>query len=622
LNDLARAKALVLERVDLLGVVSRYVSLRRQGQRWVGLCPFHSEKTPSFTVSPDRGFFKCFGCGKGGDVFTFLQLREGLSFGEALRALAETANVQIDSHRPRTAGGHDRADLARLNGWAQQFFRDNLRHPARGEFVRKYIDSRGISPEMVERFGLGLATGGTPSLEEAARRAGFERGLLFSGDLLRDSSDGPPYETFRNRLMFPIRDPLGRVLGFGGRTLVDDRAKYLNTRQGELFDKGRGLFAIDLARDAIRASGRAVLVEGYTDCIALHQAGFAETVATLGTALTEAQVELLRRYGQELILLFDSDSAGESAAERAIRLALPRGLTVRLARVPEGKDPSELLGIAGPAAFPGMLNAAVDALEFQWSRLRDGLRAESSDVGRRQAVEEFLTLIGEVCAGGAMDTIMVGLVANRVARLLRIEPQDVHRHLSRTRSRPARGPAADTVRGGRRFDDGEQAAWAILLEVVLNEPCLLSEVDRLPDTDRIADPCDRRIAAGVVSAWAARGASGLQDMFAGCERPEDAQRVTELASRGADRGNYRATLAVALERIRRADEDRRLDALRHSATRSPDEVLPSEVDAPLAELQRRLMDRRGFSPKRHRRDITPRTTVPGSPGENPSLNEP
>ncbi|GAG39517.1 unnamed protein product, partial [marine sediment metagenome] len=247
--DFELKKGEILSRVDIVDVVSESVALKQRGKRWVGLCPFHSEKTPSFTVTPDLGLFKCFGCGKGGDVFSFIQYRENVPFIEAMQILADRVGVDLDrkgSGDP-SSGGPTRADLARINDWAVGFFRRNLLASETGRSAREYLRGRNVADATAESLKLGLATDSGASLLEAATRAGVHRSLLLAADLVREGDRGRAYDTFRHRLMFPIRDATGRTVGFGGRTLGDDRAKYINTRQNGLFDKGRNLYGIDLA---------------------------------------------------------------------------------------------------------------------------------------------------------------------------------------------------------------------------------------------------------------------------------------------------------------------------------------------------------------------------------------
>ncbi len=556
MRDFELKKRQILDRVDILDVVSEQVTLKRSGQRWVGLCPFHAEKTPSFTVQPDRGSFKCFGCGKGGDVFSFVQFRENVSFMEAMRILADRAGVDLGDVPQGESAGPGRADLARINTWAAGFFRAKLLDPSIGRSTREYLKIRQISEKTAEQFGLGLATEGTPGLREAATRAGIDSSLLLAADLIRRSDDGRLYDTFRNRLMFPIRDTSNRVVGFGGRTLGDDRAKYLNTRQNALFDKGRNLYGVDLARNTIAQRRRVVVVEGYTDCLAAHQAGFAETVATLGTALTESQVDLLRRYCDEVILLFDSDQAGEAAADRAIRVALPRCVAVRLARIPDGKDPSDFLSRASPEAFSDLLNRAVEALEFKWLQTEQRFRGDATDASRREAILDFLRVVAEAAYTRAVDAIQRGLLVNQVAHLLRMDRNEVDRLMVGLRPRRMQGAAPPRGGAGQAPrpvpPDAEQAAWTRVLEVLLNKPGVLEAPECLPDVSRIVNDRDRRTAAVVRELMQHPGGFRIADVLARFQDPADVARVMELAERGAKRGNYEDTIRAALEQIRRS----------------------------------------------------------------------
>ncbi|MBI4716789.1 MAG: DNA primase [Planctomycetes bacterium] len=602
MHNLDVKKQQILDRVSVLDLVSQHVTLRRVGRRWVGLCPFHAEKTPSFTVNPDLGLFKCFGCGKGGDIFNFVQFRENVPFMEAMHLLADRAGVELASAPSADPAAPTRHDLARVNTWAARHFSGLLAESTGGEAARRYVAGRGISPAAAERFGLGLAVAGGSGLREAAGRAGFAPALLVAADLLRQDEQGRAYETFRNRLMFPIRDVTGRVLGFGGRTLGDDPAKYLNTRQTALFDKGRGLYGIDLARQAIGERERAVVVEGYTDCMAAHQAGFVETVATLGTALTEAHVDLLRRYAEEIIVLFDSDRAGEAAADRAISVALPRCARVRLARIPDGKDPCDFLLSHSAERFSDILNEAVDALEFKWSQTRKRFDGDASNAGRREALRDFLRVVAEGVNAGAVDVIQRGLLVNQVAHLLHLDPAEVDRHLGggerkygqrRQASVPVAPAAAVTAAAPL---NEEQAAWVHALEVVLAEPGLLPALAEWLAPERIVESRDRRIATVILGLGSQGGELRLADVLARCADPDDVQRASQLAERGAARGNFEATLKVACERIESAvraeDVGRRKARLLHGAAQLED------TRAELASISEHMKQQRHFAPRR------------------------
>ncbi len=599
MRDFEHIKRRILDRVDILDLASEHVTLKRSGRRWVGLCPFHSEKTPSFTVSPDYGAFKCFGCGKAGDIFTFVQLRENIPFIEALGFLADRAGVELEPAGRGPSGGPTRADVARANVWASRFFRSRLLDDRTGRSARAYLQSRQISDQTSERFNLGLATDdGGRGLQAAAARDGFDVPLLLAADLVRQGDDGHRYETFRQRLMFPIRDSGGRVIGFGGRTLVDDRAKYINTAQNVLFDKGRSLYGIDLARGAISDRRRVVVVEGYMDCLAAHQAGATETVAALGTALTERHVDLLRRYCEQIILLFDSDEAGEAAAERAIRVALPRCVTVRLARVPEGKDPSDFLRCSGADEFSDLLNRSVDALEFKWLRTHERFGGSGSDALRREAVFDFLRVVREAFDAGAVDAIQRGLLINQVAHLVRMDRGEVDHIMRGLRPRRADrgGPAARPAVGQhhRHPPDAEQAAWTHVLEVLLNEPAVFSATDWTPDVGRIADERDRRIATVVLELIERPGKFQARDVLARFEEPQDAERIMELVHRGAKRGNYEETFRSALTRIGVAARDERVERSKQDYfTAQGESGTSKETEAQFASFSKAVRERRG-----------------------------
>lgn len=603
MQDFEQNKRQILDRVDIFALASEHVTLKQSGRRWVGLCPFHSEKTPSFTVSPERGSFKCFGCGQGGDVFSFVQLKENVSFVEAMRILADRAGVELGRPTGERSSGPSRADVAKVNAWARDFFRSNLQDDTIGRSARAYLSQRGVTEKSQEDFAIGLAVGNGQTLTQAAGRAGFDATQLLAADLVRRSDGGRTYDTFRQRLIFPISDATRRVVGFGGRTLVDDRAKYLNTAQNILFDKGTGLYAIELARDAISARGRAVLVEGYTDCLAAHQAGFTETVATLGTALTEVQVDLLRRYTNEIIILFDSDEAGHAAANRGIHLAIPRCISVKLARIPNGKDPAEFLQNQAPQAFSDVLNEAVNALEFMWQGVLSGFGGATDDRLRRDAITEFLGLISTAVVSGAVDVIQRGLLVNQVARLLQISPQEIHGLLGRMApKRQRQKPQPVDVRLERlsNASSGEQAAWRHMLQALLNEPGAWPTDAPRPDVTRIDDPRVRRVASVVFDLLDELGEFRVTEALARFEDPDDARLVTDLADAGASwSGNYQATVALALERIQSAS------VTTSSATSSAKggELLPdghehSANDA-LERVQAGMMDRKHFAPPRN-----------------------
>jgi DNA primase len=362
----------ILDRVrqatDIASLIRAVVPLRKSGSGLVGLCPFHKEKTPSFHVNPDRQIFKCFGCGAGGDVFTFLQKTEGVSFPEAIQMLAERANITLPEQFGEERAPGERARLFEMNAFAARLYASYLREPA-GQAAREYIQQRGLTPEMIKAFGLGYAPGGWDVLMSAARKAGYEASLLLKGGLVaaNEKSDRV-YDRFRDRLMFPIRDTQDRVIGFGARSLDGSEPKYLNSPETPVFSKGRTLFAIDRAKQAMRESRRAIVVEGYMDAVMLHQFGFDNTVAVLGTALSRDHVRLLRRYVEETILLFDGDSAGQSSANRSLDAFIQEELPARVVLLPDEMDPDDFVRKQGKDALGRKLDEASDPVAFKLNR--------------------------------------------------------------------------------------------------------------------------------------------------------------------------------------------------------------------------------------------------------------
>jgi DNA primase len=359
-------------RTLLSGVIAPSVKLLRAGREWKACCPFHQEKTPSFTINDDKGFYHCFGCGAHGDAIRFLTEARGLPFMEAVKELAGKAGLDVPAADPRAQEKAERATtLTDVMAAAQRWFADQLARPD-GASARDYLAKRGIDPATTTRFGIGLAPYSRKAIKAALNSFG-EEALLDTGMLIKPE-EGDTYDRFRGRLMIPIRDPRGRVIAFGGRILGDGEPKYLNSPETVLFDKGRTLYNIDRAAPASRTAKRLIVVEGYMDVIALDRAGIAECVAPNGTAVTEAQLERMWRLDPAPILCFDGDSAGQKAAIRAALRALPHlapERTLRFVALPEGQDPDDLLRSGGRAALDALFEEPQPLVERLWSHERD-----------------------------------------------------------------------------------------------------------------------------------------------------------------------------------------------------------------------------------------------------------
>lgn len=389
-------KRRVREGNDLVDVIRSYgIELKRAGRNQKACCPFHNEKTPSFNVNAEGQYFKCFGCGKSGDVFTFVMEHERVEFPEALRILAERAGIAIEFDPVHAAQHKKDTDwksyLYRLNAAAASFYREIL-HSPQGQAAREYLTRRGISEEMWETFGLGYApASGSPLMSRLSAQKAPVRALERAGLVtLRD--DGSAYDYFRDRVMFPIADSQNRVIGFGGRVLGDGEPKYLNTRETPLFSKSRTIYGLPEARDAIVETRKAAIVEGYTDVIMCHQFGIKQVVACLGTAITAEHVKALRRLADEVLLLTDSDAAGARASERGIEVLFQEDMPARVVRLPGAdKDPCDFLLSAGREPFEAALQQGVPLFEYKYRRVAQ-THDLSASAGQSAAAQELLAL--------------------------------------------------------------------------------------------------------------------------------------------------------------------------------------------------------------------------------------
>ena len=357
----------LVARSDIVDVVSDYVSLSPKGGSYWGLCPFHGEKTASFHVLPDRQLYHCFGCGKGGGVVSFVMELENLPYLDALRLLATRAGMEFPEGDLDESGRRRRARLLQLNKEAARYFHSQLHSPAGREGL-EYLRGRGLSKGIMTRFGLGFAPESWDSLTKAMTDKGFAKGDLLDAGLAVSGKKGGVYDRFRNRVMFPIIDLRGDVIGFGGRVLGDGTPKYLNSPDTPVFNKSRNLFALNLAKTT--KLGRIVLTEGYMDTISLYQAGFDCAVASLGTALTADHAKLLSRFTKEVVICYDADAAGVQAANRAIPMLEKTGLKVRVLRVNGAKDPDEFIRKYGPDAFARLLDQSENYVEYNLGQLQ------------------------------------------------------------------------------------------------------------------------------------------------------------------------------------------------------------------------------------------------------------
>jgi len=396
-------KERVRQATDIVELVERYVRLRRQGRNYVGLCPWHDDTRPSLQVNPERQSFRCWVCNIGGDVFSFVMKMEGVEFREALGLLAERAGISLSTGPERPAekrpGALDKRTLYQAMAWAEKQYHHCLLNLPEAEPARQYLRERGITAESIERFRLGFSPLARAWLAEAGRTSGLEpRVLEAAGILARPTGPGEVYDRFRGRLLFSIRDPQSRPVGFGGRLIpgvaLSSQAKYVNSPETPLFTKSRLLYGLDLARDAIRKRGAALVMEGYTDVIMAHQHGFEQAVAVLGTALGEGHIRLLKRFADRIVLVLDGDEAGQRRAAEVLELFIAQQVDLHIVTLPGGSDPCDYLGQHGADAFGRLVEGeAVDALEFAFHAATRGVDVERDVHGVEQAVERLLAVV-------------------------------------------------------------------------------------------------------------------------------------------------------------------------------------------------------------------------------------
>jgi DNA primase len=364
LQDLQELVREIKDKNDIVGVISEYTTLKRSGRGLLGLCPFHSEKTPSFNVNPDKQFFYCFGCGKGGDVISFIMKAENLDFIGAAKRLAGRAGVVWPEQQSASENDRQKEQLYKITKLAAVFFHHCLLKTEKGLQARQYLAKRNIAPDIWERFNLGYAPSGWHNLTEVFRQKGVSLELAESAGLVGFGENGF-YDRFRDRLIFPIYDIKGNVAGFGGRVFDDSHPKYLNSPESVLFHKSNCLYGLYSALDTIRKKRQAIMVEGYFDVIQAHQAGFTQTIASLGTALTKEQVKIIKRFAAEAVLAYDGDNAGQNATQKGIELCGEGGLAVTVLNLPSGDDPDSLLKKGGAELFESMLNQRVNPVDYK-----------------------------------------------------------------------------------------------------------------------------------------------------------------------------------------------------------------------------------------------------------------
>jgi DNA primase len=584
----------IRSRVDVVDLVGRYVALKPAGRSFKGLCPFHSEKTPSFQVNPQLGIFHCFGCQAGGNVFAFLMRHDNLTFPEAVRALGRQCGIEVPEGDEGGEGAGQGRRLREACNVAARLYREALRSPA-GTAARDYLARRGLDAEACARFGLGFAPDGWDTLARGLAAARVPADLAARAGLLAEGRNGGHYDRLRGRVIFPIHDVRGDAIAFGGRALPDANGrtpepKYLNSPESPLFRKREAFYGMPHALEAIRRMGRAIVVEGYFDRIALVRAGLEEALATCGTALTEDHARQLRRRTGCVVLLFDGDPAGARAVERSLALLLPEGLRVRAAELPAGEDPDTYLERHGPEALRRLVDEATPALEGVIRRaVARGCATAWEKADAVAAVVPLLGLLG--------DPVERGETGRQLAFAVGVPVEEVEAALRRERRRGQEDEDPAPAHPERLAEEPEARTARRLARLLIDHPALAGLADTGELAGLVPPPWDV-VLPTLVEAFARPGA-GVAEGGRGAD-------VASLAERlGGEPGSALRRVAVeeapelGVEEARRAIGDtilrlrqRRQAAARRATTRQYREGAFGDPDAFLAEKQRQIEERR------------------------------
>jgi DNA primase len=485
----------IKDRIDIVDLISDYVQLKKAGQNWKGLCPFHAEKTPSFTVSPAKQIFHCFGCGSGGDIFTFLARSENLSFPEAIKILAKRAGVIIKTSQKDTAETGEKEALFNMNKDAAWFFQQNL---LKNTQAAGYLKGRGISDDVQKQFVLGYALNSWNALLTFLTRKGHKSDMIRKAGLATQGAKGV-YDIFRDRIMFPIYDLKGDVIAFGGRAIDNSEPKYLNSPETPVFNKRRVLYGFDRAKDSIKDTGHVLLMEGYLDVITAHTFGFTNAVAPLGTACTQEHGKLIKRFVEEVILVFDSDEAGNKAAKNAAGILLESGLNVKVLSIPGKEDPDSYLRKKGKEAFHALLANPLSVIDFFM------LQKGDKRIIAREAIETISRSPDKILQGTYIKVLSEKL--NVEERYVREEHQRIKKQHQQGHDRTA--PAAQPKpRGGHRNE-------LYIIKLLLQRPEGVEEVCKKISSEDFKDPVARSIFSRIKE-----GTTELNQLLSKCDGEE------------------------------------------------------------------------------------------------------
>ncbi len=545
--------------VDMAELVGAKTELKRSGQQLMGLCPFHDERSPSFSVDPDRKVFHCFGCGEGGDLFKFVQLTEGLNFRESVETLSDRYGVQMEltEEDPQAAQRREKRDrLLELLERTAAFYVRNLWESPEAEESRQYLAGRGLDEQLLREFRVGYAPSKWGTVLAASRQAGYSEAELSDAGLTVKNQKGKVYDRFRRRITFPLCDSRGRVLGFGARAVgADQQPKYLNSSENVIFHKGRQVYGADLARSAAAKSGEVILCEGYTDVIALHQAGLRNTVGLMGTALTEGQVAELARMAPVVTLALDADSAGQEAMVRAAKVAAGRKLELRVVPLPAGSDPADIVQAEGAEKITALVQGSVPFVRFRVDRVLKLADLESAE-GKDNAVAELAPIITPLPASAMRDELTelaaaaLGVNAAKFTEWIgRPRAPQAQTQLGDERSEQPSAPPVTTI-----IDPGARIERAFLVQCLAQPQEGREALDELDLEADLVTPVFRRVAALVLALPPG------SELHAPPEDEELGRIIAELQVRAVQNASSFAALTAERLRLQLARVEREIQA--------------------------------------------------------------
>jgi DNA primase len=555
----------IIEKNDIVDVISGYMTLKRSGSNYGALCPFHSEKTPSFSVSSSKQIFNCFGCGVGGNVITFIQKIERINFIEAVKLLAERAHIQIeeDNDPKQLEKAKLQKALYKVNIEAARFFYSNLNKDVK---AMEYLKRRGLSEAIIKRFGLGFAPDKWHELLDFLMRKGFNTEILYKAGLIVKNKDGERYyDKFRNRVMFPIIDLKGNVIAFGGRVMDDSKPKYLNSPDTLVFNKGYNIYGLNFVKK-LQSLENIIVVEGYMDAIALHQFGVENAVASLGTAFTENQAKLLKRFSNDIIISYDSDLAGQTATMKGLSVLEKEGCVVKVLSLPSGKDPDEYIRKEGIDAFRERIRKSTSLIEYKIENLKKGL-----DINNIQDRIRFTKGFSEVLMD-VESNVEVDAYIKKYSNIMQVNEPALYAELNRLRDKNKNGNNKHNILNSKKTEL-ELKKGEIIAEIYLLNICIYY-FKKAKNIFELLNPADfsndlHAKVAGIIQKSAIEGKTITAGEIIGFfENDEEKSRVAEVFSQKLPDADVDSLIKSSLDKVKQSKSDRKI----HKMTEKMDEM--------------------------------------------------